>query len=56
MQPSTSAGQHVGHHADLLNPQSGRCLDADGWGTANGTELIIWACGTNQSNQIWRLG
>lgn len=39
----------------LRNPQSGRCLDADAWGTTNGTRLIIWDCGTAQSNQTWRL-
>ena len=38
----------------LVNPQSGRCLDADAWGTANGTLLEIWDCGAAQSNQNWR--
>ncbi|MEV4134749.1 ricin-type beta-trefoil lectin domain protein [Dactylosporangium sp. NPDC049742] len=41
-------------NGNLRNPQSGKCLDADAWGTANGTQLIIWFCGTNQSNQTWR--
>ncbi len=37
------------------NQQSGKCLDADGWGTANGTQMIIWTCGSPvQSNQNWR--
>ncbi|MFJ2200972.1 RICIN domain-containing protein [Streptomyces violaceusniger] len=32
----------------------GKCLDAVGHGTANGTALEIWAC-TGGANQIWRL-
>ncbi|WP_433077553.1 ricin-type beta-trefoil lectin domain protein [Dactylosporangium sp. CA-052675] len=41
----------VGTAAAVTNPQSGRCLDASGAGTANGTQIIIWDChgGTNQS-------
>lgn len=38
----------------LVNPNSDKCLDADGWGTANGTQMIIWTCGNPvQSNQNW---
>jgi type 1 glutamine amidotransferase len=34
----------------LVNSGSGKCLDANGGSTANGTQLIIWSChgGTNQ--------
>jgi chitinase len=34
----------------LVNPQSGKCLDATGPSSANGTRLQIWTCagGTNQ--------
>ncbi|MEJ8661538.1 MULTISPECIES: ricin-type beta-trefoil lectin domain protein [Streptomyces] len=34
----------------LVNPQTGRCLDAADGGTADGTRLIVWDChgGTNQ--------
>ncbi|WP_433047420.1 ricin-type beta-trefoil lectin domain protein [Dactylosporangium sp. CS-033363] len=41
----------VGAAGGVTNPQSGRCLDASGAGTANGTQLILWDChgGTNQS-------
>ncbi|MFD0567236.1 RICIN domain-containing protein [Kitasatospora saccharophila] len=28
----------------LLNPQSGRCLDAPSGNTANGTRLQLWDC------------
>jgi hypothetical protein len=30
-------------------------VNADGWGTANGTLLEIWDCGAAQSNQAWPL-
>ena len=30
------------------------CLDANGKGTTNGTEVIIWSC-KGQSNQLWNL-
>ncbi|GAA2349167.1 ricin-type beta-trefoil lectin domain protein [Dactylosporangium salmoneum] len=50
---SAGAGRPFETIAKLRNPQSGKCLDADGWGTANGTQLIIWDCGNNQSNQSW---
>jgi type 1 glutamine amidotransferase len=34
----------------LVNQQSGRCLDANGGSSADGTQLIVWTChgGTNQ--------
>lgn len=44
-------------NGNLVNPNSGKCLDASGWGTANGTQMIIWTCGAGpQSNQNWRQG
>jgi hypothetical protein len=46
----------VAPNGTLVNPQSGRCLDVNGWATANGSPLEIWDCGTSQSNQNWRLG
>jgi hypothetical protein len=39
--------------AELVNPQSGRCLDDSGAGGA-GTQLIIWTC-TDAANQQWKL-
>ncbi|UAC02182.1 RICIN domain-containing protein [Dactylosporangium vinaceum] len=41
----------TGTAGGVTNPQSGRCLDAYGAATANGTQVIIWDChtGTNQS-------
>ena len=38
----------------LRNPQSGRCLDASGGATADGTQLIIYDC-TAGANQKWVL-
>jgi type 1 glutamine amidotransferase len=47
-----SGGQQwtSGANSALVNPQSGRCLDANGGSSADGTQLIIWSChgGTNQ--------
>ncbi|MGB3438639.1 MAG: ThuA domain-containing protein [Actinophytocola sp.] len=46
------AGQNwtTGAGGALVNPQSNKCLDANGASTADGTPLIIWTChgGTNQ--------
>jgi alpha-galactosidase len=33
---------------------SGKCLDAEGNGTANGTRVIVWTCGTG-TNQQWSM-
>ena len=38
----------------LVNPQSGRCLDATGPSSADGTRLQIWDC-TGAANQQWNL-
>ncbi|MER5268805.1 ThuA domain-containing protein [Actinosynnema sp. NPDC002837] len=47
-----SGGQNwtAGANGSLVNPQSGKCLDANGGSSADGTQLIIWSChgGTNQ--------
>ncbi|MFJ7087603.1 RICIN domain-containing protein [Streptomyces griseus] len=37
----------------VRNVNSGACLDAADWGTANGTALQQWACGT-AANQGWQ--
>jgi hypothetical protein len=36
----------------IVGAQSGLCLDASSAGTANGTRLILWACGSG-ANQRW---
>ena len=40
-------------NGELVNPQSGKCLDDTGWG-GSGTQLQIWACGDG-TNQQWQL-
>ena len=42
----------TGTPAGLVNPQSGRCLDVSGGGTAAGTQTIIWDC-SGRPNQQW---
>lgn len=37
----------------VRNTNSGACLDAADWGTADGTALQQWACGTG-ANQSWQ--
>jgi hypothetical protein len=37
-----------------MNPQSGRCLDVTGGGTADGTRLQIWDC-NDTAAQAWYL-
>ena len=37
----------------ITGGQSGRCLDANELGTANGTNVILWDC-HGQSNQQWK--
>ena len=38
---------------NLVNPQSGKCLDVPGSNSADGTQLEIWTCGSHQPNQTW---
>ncbi|WP_207911057.1 ricin-type beta-trefoil lectin domain protein [Roseateles saccharophilus] len=47
-------GIATGTWFNVVNVKSGLCIDAAGWGTANGTVLQQWACGSNQSNQGWQ--
>ncbi|WP_189223869.1 RICIN domain-containing protein, partial [Saccharothrix coeruleofusca] len=42
----------VGGNGSLVNGQSGKCLDADGGGSADGTRLIVWTC-HGGANQRW---
>lgn len=41
-------------NGELVNTNSGRCLDATGPSSANGTRLQIWDC-TDGANQQWNL-
>jgi endoglucanase len=38
----------------IVNENSGSCVDASGWGTANGTTVQQWSCGSQQYNQEWQ--
>ncbi|MGW7345994.1 ricin-type beta-trefoil lectin domain protein [Streptomyces sp. NPDC054854] len=38
----------------LRSVHSGKCLDALGWATGNGTRLGIWDCAPQHTNQQWR--
>jgi chitinase len=40
-------------NGELLNPNSGKCLDDTGFG-GSGTQVQIWAC-ADSSNQIWNI-
>ena len=39
---------------NIVNQNSGSCVDATGQGTANGTTVQQWACGSQQFNQEWQ--
>lgn len=50
-----SAGQQwTADSGTLVNPASGRCLDAAGGASADGTGLELWDC-TGAANQQWAL-
>ena len=40
---------------NIINANSGSCVDAANDGTANGTFVQQWACGAQQFNQEWQL-
>ncbi|WP_364145878.1 RICIN domain-containing protein [Paenibacillus sp. LPE1-1-1.1] len=39
----------------LVNSNSGKALEVDGWGTANGANVQIWTEGASQANQLWQI-
>jgi endoglucanase len=39
---------------NVINQNSGACVDATGFGTTNGTGVQQWACGNAQINQEWQ--
>jgi len=39
---------------NVVNENSGSCVDARKFGTTNGTAVQQWACGNQQSNQEWQ--
>ncbi len=45
---------NAGTWYNIVNQNSGSCVDATGWGTGNGTTVQQWACGGQQANQQWQ--
>jgi glucosylceramidase len=39
---------------NVVNTASGKCVDEANWGTAPGTAVQQWTCGTGQHNQQWQ--
>jgi endoglucanase len=39
---------------NVVNQNSGSCVDDAGWGTGNGNVVQQWACGSQQYNQEWQ--
>lgn len=37
----------------LVNLNSGKCLEVADWGRGNGAAVRQWACGGGQANQTW---
>ncbi|MBS2540058.1 ricin-type beta-trefoil lectin domain protein, partial [Catenulispora sp. NF23] len=54
---SGSSAQQWTAQADgtVTNNASGLCLDVYGGGSADGTKLDAWTCGSHQANQTWAL-
>jgi endoglucanase len=49
-----STGINTSTWYTIVNENSGSCVDASGWGTANGTTVQQWSCGSQQYNQEWQ--
>jgi endoglucanase len=56
--PALAGGVNTGINSsawyNVINQNSGACVDATGFGTTNGTTVQQWACGNQQSNQEWQ--
>jgi hypothetical protein len=48
----TDGSSTGGHTGTIVGKQSGRCLDINNSGTANGTQAQLWDC-NGQTNQSW---
>ena len=51
--PPAPAGPDAALWYHVVNTTSGKCVDADNSGTANGTVLLQWSCGSS-ANQSWQ--
>ena len=54
LQRQTNQQWNVNSDGTITGVQSGLCLDASGFGTANGTKIQLWQC-LNGANQKWTL-
>ncbi|QMU67422.1 RICIN domain-containing protein [Streptacidiphilus sp. P02-A3a] len=54
--PGTSGGGAINPSAwyQVVNTNSGKCVDATGGGTANGTAVQQWSCTGGNTNQEWQ--
>lgn len=52
---SGSGSINSGAWYQVINQNSGSCMDDTGWGTSNGTTVEQWQCGVDQFNQEWQL-
>ncbi|MGP4025547.1 RICIN domain-containing protein [Actinomadura sp. 3N407] len=51
---ATGGGIDPARWYQVVNTNSGKCLDAADGGTSNGTALQQWACFSGNDNQLWR--
>ena len=52
--PTPTGGISSSSWYNVINQNSGKCVDAAGWGTTNGTIVQQWTCGNAQNNQEWQ--
>ncbi|MHA6757201.1 RICIN domain-containing protein [Streptacidiphilus sp. PAMC 29251] len=50
----TGGGINASAWYTVTNANSGKCVDAQGGGTGNGTAVQQWACGAGNTNQQWQ--
>jgi cytolysin (calcineurin-like family phosphatase) len=53
--PGPASTTSLAGYYNIVNLNSGLCLDDAGWGTTAGTPVIQWDCGNQQSNQQWQV-
>ncbi|MFD4318305.1 serine/threonine protein kinase [Streptomyces sp. NPDC058548] len=52
--PAPAVGLNAGAWYDVMNTNSGMCVDANQWGTTDGTTVIQWPCLLDRANQQWQ--
>jgi hypothetical protein len=51
-QKAKAAERQTNADGQIVNEETGKCLDVSDWGTADGTPVILWTCGGG-TNQAW---